>query len=121
MRKIKAPGDCVSVDQLESRTPGFIGVMREVVIKRRYTCSTIFINHVSDLSYIHMQKSLTVGRIQSLPNEHSKRSLETMVLLSNIIILIMAGLLIKTFWQHLKKTIKVSVSVLPMLNIKMAR
>ena len=50
----------MSVDQLESPTPGFIGVMRGFVTKRRYTCATIFIDHYSDLSYIHMQMSLTV-------------------------------------------------------------
>ena len=50
----------MSVDQLESRTPGFIGVMRGFVTKRRYTSATIFIDHFSDLSYVHMQKSLTV-------------------------------------------------------------
>ena len=60
LRKVKSPGDCVSVDQLESRTPGFIGVMRGFVTRRRYTSATIFIDHFSDLSYVHMQKSLTV-------------------------------------------------------------
>ena len=60
LRKVKSPGDCVSVDQLESRTPCFIGVMRGSVTKRRYTNATIFIDHFSDLSYVHIQKSLTV-------------------------------------------------------------
>ena len=39
LRKVKAPGDCVSVDQLESRTPKFIGAMRGFATKRRYTCA----------------------------------------------------------------------------------
>ena len=56
LRKVKAPGDCVSVDQLESHTPGCIGLVRGFVTKRRYTCATIFIDHFSDMSYIHMQK-----------------------------------------------------------------
>ena len=34
--------------------------MRDFVTKRRYTCATIFIDHFSDLSYIHIQTSLTV-------------------------------------------------------------
>ena len=34
--------------------------MRDFVTKRRYTCVTIFIDHFSDLSYIHIQTSLTV-------------------------------------------------------------
>ena len=50
-------GECVSVDQMESRTPGFIGMMRYFITKERYICSTIFVDHYSDLSYKHFQKS----------------------------------------------------------------
>ena len=50
-------GECVSVDQMESRTPGFIGMMRGFITKQRYTCATIFVDHYSDLSYTHFQKS----------------------------------------------------------------
>ena len=56
----KRPGDCVSVDHMESRTPGFIGVLRGFITKRRYTCAAIFTNHFSELSYVYLQHSLTV-------------------------------------------------------------
>ena len=51
-----SPGDCVSMEQLEFCTPGFVGVMRRLITNRRYTCATIFIDHFSGLSYVHLQK-----------------------------------------------------------------
>ena len=60
MRQVDAPGMCVSVDQLESRNSGYIGVMRGFMTKQRYTCATVFVDHHSDLTFTHLQKSLTV-------------------------------------------------------------
>ena len=56
----KRLGDCVSVDHIEARAPGFIGVLRGFITKIRYTCAAIFTDHFSDLSYVHLQHSLTV-------------------------------------------------------------
>jgi hypothetical protein len=53
------PGDCVSVDQLESSTPGFVAQLKGILTKRRYTCATIFVDHYSRLGYNHMQQQLT--------------------------------------------------------------
>ena len=50
-------GECVSVDQMDSRTPDFIGMMRGFISKQQCTYSTIFVHHYSDLSYTHFQKS----------------------------------------------------------------
>ena len=57
MRKANAPGECVSMDQIESRTPGFIGVLRGFISKKRYTCATIFVDHYSGFTYVHLQTS----------------------------------------------------------------
>ena len=54
------PSECVSVDQTESRTPGFIGVMRGFLCKQRYTCATIFVDHFSDRTYTHLQRSTSL-------------------------------------------------------------
>ena len=45
---------------MESRTSEFIGVLRGSVTKILYTCATIFIDHHSGLSYVHLQYSITV-------------------------------------------------------------
>ena len=60
LRQVNAPGMCVSVDQLESRNSGYIGVMRGFMTKQRYTCATVFVDHHSDLTFTYLQKSLTV-------------------------------------------------------------
>jgi hypothetical protein len=56
---ITGPGDCVSVDQLESSTPGFVAQLKGVLTKRRYTCATVFVDHYLRLGYVHMQQQLT--------------------------------------------------------------
>jgi histone deacetylase 1/2 len=51
-------GDCVSVDQLESKTPGFVGQLKAPVLtKNRYKVATIFVDHYSRLSFIYLQYS----------------------------------------------------------------
>ena len=50
-------GEYVPVDQMDSRTPDFIGMTRGFISKQRYACSTIFVHHYSDFSYNHFQKS----------------------------------------------------------------
>jgi hypothetical protein len=55
---ITGPGDCISVDQLESSTPGLIAQLRGFLTRQRYsTVSTIFVDHFSCLSYVHLQRS----------------------------------------------------------------
>lgn len=52
-----APGAVVGVDQLISATPGLVGQMRGTLTKHRYTVSTVFVDHFSGLSYVHLQLS----------------------------------------------------------------
>ena len=53
------PGQCISVDQLESSTPGLIAQLKGTPTTKRYTCATIFIDHFSRLSFVHLQMSLS--------------------------------------------------------------
>ena len=57
LRKATFPGECVSVDQLESSTPGLIAQMKGWITKKRYRVATIFVDHYSGWSYVHLQKS----------------------------------------------------------------
>jgi hypothetical protein len=59
IRTITKPGDCVSVDQIESTTPGLVGQMKGYLTTKRYRCATVFVDHFSGLSYVHVQKSTT--------------------------------------------------------------
>jgi len=57
LRKAQAPGGCVSVDRLESTTPGLIAQVKGLITTKRYRAATIFVDHHSALSYVHLQKS----------------------------------------------------------------
>ena len=54
-----APGQCVSADQMESTTAGFIAQMKGRITKRRYKYATIFTDHFSNYTYVHLQETLT--------------------------------------------------------------
>ena len=53
------PGQCISVDQLESPTPGLFGQLKGTPTLKRYKAATVFVDHFSRLSYVHLQESLT--------------------------------------------------------------
>ena len=54
---IMGSGACVSVDQLESPTPGFIGQMKGILTTKRYRVATIFVDHHSQLTFAYLQFS----------------------------------------------------------------
>jgi hypothetical protein len=57
LRTATEPGQCISVDQMESRTPGLIAQTKGWLTKKRYQAATIFVDHFSSLSYVCLQKS----------------------------------------------------------------
>jgi transposase InsO family protein len=59
IKRASNPGDIVSVDQLESSIPGFIGQMTGKLTNQRIVASTIYVDHASDLSYVYHQTSMT--------------------------------------------------------------
>jgi transposase InsO family protein len=59
IKKASNPGDVVSVDQLESSIPGFIGQITGKLTKQCIVASTIYVDHASDLSYVYHQTSMT--------------------------------------------------------------
>ena len=53
------PGECVSVDQMESSSSGFIGQMKGRLTKKRYKYATVFVDHYTRYTYVHLQTALT--------------------------------------------------------------
>ena len=51
------PGEVVSVDQMKSSTPGLVAQMAGFLTKKRYVYATVFVDHATDYSYVHFQKS----------------------------------------------------------------
>jgi hypothetical protein len=56
---ITAPGQCVSVDQLESNTPGFIAQLKGIPTTNRYRGVTVYVDHYSRVSFIYLHRRLT--------------------------------------------------------------
>ena len=54
IRMALAPGNCVSVDQLISPTPGFVPTHRGRPTLQRYKGATVFVDHYSEYTYIHL-------------------------------------------------------------------
>ena len=59
LKKIKAftlPGQVVSVDQLVGYIPGLIPTYRGLPTTKRYSGATIFVDHTSDFTYVHLME-----------------------------------------------------------------
>jgi hypothetical protein len=59
LRVATAPGKCISINQLEAPVQGFIGQLKGKLTKRQYGVTTIFVDHASQLSYVHLQSRVT--------------------------------------------------------------
>ena len=57
--KANRPGECVSVDQLESSQVGFLAQNKGRLTRDRYNAATVFIDHYSRVRYIHLMKELS--------------------------------------------------------------
>jgi hypothetical protein len=57
IRVVTKAGQCVSVDQLESPVPGFVGQNKGYFFRKRYKVATIFVDHFSRLSFVFLQES----------------------------------------------------------------
>ena len=55
----KKAGDVVSVDQLESSVAGLVPQVKGILTTRRYTAATVFVDHFSSLTYVHLMESTT--------------------------------------------------------------
>ncbi len=58
-KTVTKPGQCVSVDQLSSPTPGLIAQVKGNLTRDRYRVATVFVDHFSDLTYVHVSQSDT--------------------------------------------------------------
>jgi hypothetical protein len=77
---ITQPGQCVSIDQMESPVPGFIAQLKGIPMKARYNSATIFTDHFSDATFVHLQKSTNAAEtleaknaFERWANQHSVR------------------------------------------------
>ena len=53
------PGQVVSIDQLESTSPGFIGQLKGTLTQQRYRYATVFVDQFSRYTFVYLQKRIT--------------------------------------------------------------
>jgi GAG-pre-integrase domain len=63
-----SPGKHVSVDQIESPTPGLIGQIKGIPTKARYRVATIFVDSYSGISFVYLQQ--TTNATETLEAKH---------------------------------------------------
>jgi hypothetical protein len=54
-----APGQIISVDQMQSTVPGMVGQIKGIPTRQRYHYVTVFLDQFSGLSFVHLQKTCT--------------------------------------------------------------
>ena len=54
-------GQCISVDQMISPTPGLVAQMIGKPTHKRYTCATVYVDQYTDYTFIYLQKSTTAS------------------------------------------------------------
>ena len=59
LRTATQPGQVVSVNQLDSITPGFVAQLKGLLTTQSYNYATIFVDQFSKLSFVFLQKKIT--------------------------------------------------------------
>jgi hypothetical protein len=52
----------VSIDQFKSPVPGMIAHIKGKPTTSRYKCGTVFVDHYSDITYVHFQKTTLAAK-----------------------------------------------------------
>ena len=59
IRVATKPGECVSVDQMQSSCMGFVGQLKGRLTNKRYKYATVFVDHCTRYKYVYLQAALT--------------------------------------------------------------
>ena len=59
-----------SIDQLESLTPGFTLIGKGQPTLRRYCGATVFVDHASGFTYVHMNEDLMTAEFKQIAEQH---------------------------------------------------
>jgi Reverse transcriptase (RNA-dependent DNA polymerase) len=73
--KSQNPGDCISVDQMNSSIPGLVGQLKGSPTRKRYRVATVFVDHMSDYTYVFMQTDDTSEQTLLAKREFERHAL----------------------------------------------
>ena len=67
------PGQCVSVNHMQSTEPGFYGQAKGILPKTRYRNATMFVDHYFHLKFVYLMTSNLIGKetVDTMPSERS--------------------------------------------------
>ena len=72
IRTSTVPGAVVSMDQLESPVPGLVPIGKGQPTKKRFKGATVFVDHASDLTYVHLMHGLTTEETLEAKHEFER-------------------------------------------------
>jgi len=107
IKRATKPGEAVSIDQLVSTTAGLVPQAKGVLTTRRYTGATIFVDHASDLTYVHLMETLSGDETLKAKQafEHMLPSRESRSVITTVT---MGNLLKRSLWMHVNLPTKAS-------------
>ena len=80
-KDIVSPGELISVDQLESPTPGLVAQMVGHLTTKRYKYATVFVDQASKLGYIYLQQTNSALEILEAKAAFQQHSLDRGVII----------------------------------------
>jgi hypothetical protein len=69
IKRTTQQGECVSVDQVKSRSVGFVAQLMGILTLGRYNIATVFVDHYSRLGYVHLPKDSS--SLETLKAKHA--------------------------------------------------
>jgi hypothetical protein len=117
---VHKPGDCILVDQIESTNPGLVGQMKGFLTNKRYRCATVFVDHFSGLSYMHIQKSTGAEETVQGKQQFESYCISYGVKVHHYTMPTMEGLQKTSSLQQSRTVDRLSLSAVSTLTFKMA-
>ena len=109
------PGQIVSMDQLESNSPGLIAQLKGKLTQQRYKYATVFVNQYSGYTFVYLQRRLTSKEtVQAVENLNTRlfliscsqgilsSSSFSFYLLLRLLVYMYLSQLMRTFTNYLK-------------------
>jgi hypothetical protein len=75
-----SPGDIVLVNQMDSSTLGLVAQLIGLPTRERYKIATVFVDHASDYSYVHLQSDSSLKQTLIAKREFERHAACTNVI-----------------------------------------
>jgi hypothetical protein len=73
-KEVTFAGQCVSVDHIKSPVHGFVGQMKGILTNKRYKVATVFVDHFSNYSFVHLQSTANAAETLEAKQEFERHA-----------------------------------------------